>query len=384
MQCPKNILRRQNLFYKIIKIISTIIIYRENIDGEIHMKIIKNIKALYIILLTAALFLLFCSGCAHDSSLKPIDEANINTCQITISGISREYHLLFLTDTHIILSETGDSQEITQEIKNYSAQRLSQFTGASGIVSSDLFLSWVSYANRNELDALLLGGDIIDSPSPANIAYLGDSLEKLEIPYIYTLGNHDWTYPWEYMTQKGVDAYLPLLSPYMGGSNASESSFFENNFFGNAFSGNASSYNTAIHTLEFDDFIIVAVDDSSNQINPDALEKYKEILKNGKPIILLLHVPLYTESLSAKTSSVWRQSVLLGGGIHGETYPNEVSTEFLQLTTAKNSPVAAVIAGHVHFSSISNIKGEKEIPQITGDAGFKGKGMIIHILPPNE
>ena len=323
------------------------------------MKTIKPIKISLLFLSAFTLFILFFCGCASKSSPAPVDESNIDECQVVIPGISREYRLLFLTDSHMVLPET----EGPQEIIDYSDQRLSQFTGETGIVSSDQFLSWISSSGEWELDALLLGGDIIESPSPANVSYLKDSLEQLEIPYIYTLGNHDWTYPWEYMTEKGREEYLALLLPYMVSA--------ENEFSGN----------TAFHTLELDDFIIAAINNSDNQIPPEALEEYKKIAEKGKPILLLLHVPFYTQPLLDKTSSVWQNSVVLGGGVHGGIYPNDISAEFIGLITSKDSPVAAVLAGHVHLSDISYIQGEKEILQITGDAGFKGKGTIIHITP---
>lgn len=46
----------------------------------------------------------------HQESIEITPEA-IDTCQITIPGISREYDLLFFTDTHIIIPET--SKEIS-------------------------------------------------------------------------------------------------------------------------------------------------------------------------------------------------------------------------------------------------------------------------------
>lgn len=324
------------------------------------MKTLKRTKALFLLLSIAVLLTLLFSGCASGSPQKSsIDESNIDTCQITIPGISRDYNLLFLTDTHIVLPET----EASQEIMDYSSQRLAQFTEENGIISSEQFLSWISSANEWKSDALLLGGDIIDSPSPSNIKYLNDSLKQLTIPYIYAPGNHDWTYPWEYMTEKGREEYLPLLSPYMVSPE------------------NESSGNTTVHMLEFDDFTILAINNSDNQIPPEALEEYKKIVEKGKPILLLLHVPFYTQPLLDKTSSVWQNGVVLGGGIHGGIYPNDVSAEFIGLITEKDSPVAAVLAGHVHLSDISYIQGEKEILQITGDAGFKGKGTMIHITP---
>ncbi len=323
------------------------------------MKTIKHKKILPLFFAVFVSFVFFLGGCTSNSAQAPVDETNIDSCQIVIPGISREYHLLFLTDTHIILPETDASQEII----DYASQRLALFTEEGGTASSDQFLSWIALSNEQKVDVLLLGGDIIDSPSPANIGYLKDALEQLEIPYIYTLGNHDWTYPWEYMTENGREEYLPLLSPYMVSPE------------------NESSGNTTVHTLELDDFLILAVNNSDNQIPPEALEEYKKIAETGKPILLLLHVPFYTQPLLEKTSVVWQNGVVLGGGIHGGIYPNDVSAEFMGLITAKDSPVAAVLAGHVHLSNVSYIQGEKEILQITGDAGFKGKGTMIHIAP---
>ena len=301
-------------------------------------------KIIFLSILLSAL-----SGCASSRPLPEIDAANIDTCTITVPGISREYELLFLTDTHIVIPD-----ESTEEIQTYSTERLAHFTNDGGYISSELFTSWINYANKTKPDALLLGGDIIDSPSPDNISFLGDALDKLEIPYLYTVGNHDWTYPWEYMTETGTTDYLSLLSPYM-------------------------EANTSIHTLETEDFIVAAVDNSSNQIHPDALEEYRNILSMNKPVILLLHVPFYTEELFAKTSGIWKNGAVLGGGIHGGMYPNDVSAEFMFLTTAADSPVAAIIAGHVHLPDESMMDGEKNIPQIVGDAGYKGKGMLIRI-----
>ena len=307
------------------------------------------------------LFLLL-AGCSSDSfsenivedgdvqSTKDIIMEQMDSCEIKIPGISKDYEILFLTDTHITIPADSDSEQEHA----YCEERLQHFTTDSGYVASELFTAWMEYANGAGLDGVLLGGDIIDCPTAANMQYLDASLNSLEIPYLYTPGNHDWTFPWEYMTETGSSTYLARLSPYM------------NN-------------NTAIHTLEYDDFIVVAVDNSNNQIHPNALDEYKNILTQGKPVIVMLHVPFYTDELFAKASPVWGGSVVLGGGVHGGIYPNEVSAEFLALTTADDSPVAAVLAGHVHLADRSNLSNTPEIPQITGDAGYKAKSILLRI-----
>lgn len=99
---------------------------------------------------------------------------------------------------------------------------------------------------RRGVDAVLLGGDIIDAPTDADIACLEEQLGRLEMPYLYIPGNHDWTYPWEYMTQTGVEEYLPRLEPYMQG-------------------------NPAIQFLDFGEFRVVGINDSANRVEGAAL-----------------------------------------------------------------------------------------------------------------
>lgn len=270
--------------------------------------------------------------------------------EIKLPDVKGEYEILFLTDTHVMIEDDGDSEAV----REYRRIRYEQFFGKEDGVASDYLESLISYANAQEVDAVFLGGDIIDCPSQGNLNYLGTQLERLEMPYLYTLGNHDWTFPWEYMTERGRDTYLPKLESYLDGD-------------------------TSLHIWETDDLLVIAVDDSSNQIDDGVMEQYRELLETDKPVILLMHVPLLTQSALGKAKEVWSTSVVLGGGNYGGIYPNETSTEFIELTTAKDSPVELVLSGHLHFYDKDNIVGEREILQIVGDAGFRGNGLLLHI-----
>lgn len=71
--------------------------------------------------------------------------------------------------------------------------------------------------------------------------------------------------------------------------------------------------------------------------------------------------------------------MVLGGGNYCGIYPDEVSTEFINITTESSSPVKAVLAGRVHFYNRDMIN--ENIVQIVGDAGYKGSAMWIKIVP---
>lgn len=285
------------------------------------------------------------SGCA-DTDWEPqiIEE------EIVIEGLSGEYEFLYLTDTHMIVSDKADSQQV----KENAEARYNEFRSSEGVPSAEQFDEWMAYANEEELDGVLLGGDIIDYPSEANIQHMKNNLDTLEMPYIYTLGNHDWTYPWEYMTLTGAETYLPMLEEFVDG-------------------------NSAVHSRDYGEFVVVAVDNSSNQINDAAMAECERIFSEGKPVIILLHVPIVTQSVLGRAKEVWSGGVVLGAGNYGGIYPNETSQKFMDMITAEDSPVEAVLAGHVHFYDKDYIDGPKKVLQIVGDGGYKGSAVRIKV-----
>lgn len=288
------------------------------------------------------------TSCGQDESKW---EKHISEEEIVIEGLSAEYDLLFLTDMHMIVRDEQDSKEIQENAQS----RFDMFENKEKVPSADQWEAWITYANEQEVDGILLGGDIIDYPSLSNIDLLDQGLSRLRMPYLYNLGNHDWTYPWDYMTENSREQYLPLLYPYMKGD-------------------------TAIQIQDFGEFYVLAVDDCANQVNETVLPEYEKILKEGKPVIVLTHVPFWTDSVLKKANETWNSSVVIGGGNFGGFYPNEASARFIELTTAKDSPVVAVLAGHVHFYDKDYIKGEKNVLQIVGDAGFHGSAVRIHLV----
>ena len=179
------------------------------------------------------------------------------------------------------------------------------------------------------------------------------------MPYLYVNGNHDWTYPWEYMTDTGKETYLPLLAPYMDG-------------------------NTAIHSLDLGEITVVGIDDSTNQVNGDVFPEYERLLQEGKPVVVVAHVPFMTQSVLGRAREVWNSPVVIGAGNYGGIYPNEDSEKFEAVTTSSDSPVELVLAGHVHFYDKDIIEGEKNVLQLVGGAGFKGEALLIHLTGSRE
>lgn len=293
------------------------------------------------------------SGCAAkevQSVHVAVQTMHVEERTFYVEGLQQDYALLFLTDTHVVVT---DPEAQGQQAEN-QVERSAIFVDQEGISSKDQFAGWLQYANDNQVNAVLLGGDIIDAPSQVNLDWLEEQLAALDMPWLYIPGNHDWTWPWAYMTDTAKESYLPLLEPFMQG-------------------------NTAIQKLDLGEFAVVGIDDSPDQVRAEALSDYEEMLKEGKPLIVMAHVPFLTQSVLSRAREVWSSPVVIGGGNYGGIWPDEHSQRFVALTTAADSPVELVLAGHVHFADEDVIEGDKEVTQLVGGAGYQGEAWLIRL-----
>ena len=269
--------------------------------------------------------------------------------KIHIPELESDYEIWFLADSHVIV-ENGSEDEQTAA---YAAERKPGFAHESGYTSDLIFSQFIDMANEDKPDLVLFGGDIIDFPSDANVAFLKSELERLEVPYMMTYGNHDWTFPWEYMTEEGKAKYRPMLEEMMAGN-----------------------------CLELTDLVVVSIDNSSNQAEAESLSVLEQAYTLGKPVVLLQHVPFSTEELIAKAKENWANPVTLGMQVHGGIAPNDVSKKVWDMAHEENSLIKAVLAGHVHFDYEEALS-ESTVEVIT-EAAFKGKATKIFLQKNKE
>lgn len=278
----------------------------------------------------------------------PYASFHIAEKELEVPDIEEEYSFLFLSDTHVIKLNGTEEEQIVVD----ALPRREVFRDERGIISLGNFPRWMEYANENEMDMVLFGGDIIDYPSEENLAVLEKNLESLEMPYVYTLGNHDWTYSWAYMTPEGREEYRPLFEPFTG-------------------------ENTAASITECGELVILGVDNSSNQVEPEALPVVEEALSLGKPVIIVMHVPFSTQTLLEKASTVWENAVSVGMEEEGGISLNENTDAFREMIFAEDSPVVCVLAGHVHFPDEGMLT--EDIVQYVNGAGYLNEGIVLRV-----
>lgn len=242
---------------------------------------------------------------------------------IIIPGITREYKLFHMSDVHVVASYDYEAPEV----KDASVRRVPYFF-VSQQDSIDKWYTLVNEANAIKPDAVLLTGDIVDFPSQKNLDILEDGLNKLAVPYVYCVGNHDWSFDYNYHTQNSLETQLPLFEKFTNGENACYS------------------------ILDMGEFAIAALNNSMEQIDPIALKGLKKAVALKKPVIVTMHIPLCADNfpentLKEDTMEYWKGYICIGeNGIK----PNDVSKEFIDIVTADDSPIAAIVAGHIHFA----------------------------------
>ncbi len=255
---------------------------------------------------------------------------DIRPRKIVIPGLQKSYRFLHITDAHILLYDENE----TPDRADYAAPRVAMFAenGISTTRRLDAIWTYIE-ENAAQLDGVLLTGDILDYPSEPNLAYLRvklDKLEQLSLPYVFVVGNHDWAYFNDYHTPHSKQADLPRFAAFSGG-------------------------NTLIHKQRIGEVTFIALDNTEELYADGLAEALEQALQGEENVLLMQHIPLCVDTLVPDTVSYWNRDINIGAtGIQ----KNENWKKVQQLILAPQSPVKALITGHLHFWHMDMLGGK--------------------------
>jgi len=161
-------------------------------------------------------------------------------------------------------------------------------------------------------DAVILAGDICDYVSPANLRFLNSRLENLNTPFLAVCGNHD-------RAEDIPDGYV------------------------------YSQIKAPVQVLDLGDLLLVGLDDSLRKITKEQNQSLRAALSLGKPVIVVLHIPVMTEGnrdLLLECDDYFRLN-------HPEA--DEDTLEFIEILRRNAPQIVALLAGHLHFRNESEI-----------------------------
>ena len=271
---------------------------------------------------------------------------NINTISLKNSEIENKYQFVYISDLHLSVT---NNEEKDEKIKQSLYDRNKSFYGdEDSTIAKNTFSEIIKYTNNKNADALLLGGDIIDAPADSSIEVLRENLNNLKVDYLYTLGNHDWSFAWDYHTPNARNEQVPKFKEFMN--------------------------DTDVSYLEYEDLIILAINSSTDQIEEQSLDKIKNVLEKNKPTIVMMHVPISTPKIAEDSLKLRdRVSAVGEGGIE----PTETTKEAIQMILSNKYKVFYVLGAHVHIHMEADLN--EKIHEYVTDAAHNGTINVVKV-----
>jgi len=250
-------------------------------------------------------------------------------------GLSKEYRLIQFSDVHLATYRPSDSREaietaIRQETvwrtnRLHFARKFGEAYDPERLPPTPECLNLlIDHANRSHPDLVVLTGDMVDYYSESNFAFLKQSLGMLEVPYLFSCGNHE--------------SPAGKFQELCGG-------------------------NSDFTALDFGEFYIVSLDDSTRKVNASQRDAFARVLAFHKPLILVCHIPIMTrqnEEVFQRLESYYSMS---------DVDCDEVTEDFINLVSSSEE-VKAIFCGHTHGAITSYIA--PRIPQYCCSSGLMG------------
>ena len=298
-----------------------------------------------------------------------------NTAEIKVEGLERRIRVLHMTDSHVF----SPADEADPTYKDAATSYRNHYTevrrdaSGNGVSTEDTFAEMMERAPGFGLDLIAFTGDMVHCSSPASIRKVTESVELTGVPYISIAGNHEW---WHFQD-------LPNLPDHAALRAAHDRDALRAAWWGADRSHNRQLpvYSTEVAGVRF-----VAIDDGNYQINSEQLEIVKGELALGKPVVLMMHIPLSVPTLRPPSIEVWDAPILLaepywrsGSRKEWEIRTNDAETlEFAHLVTASEN-VVAILAGHLHFSHVDSVN--RQAAQYVSGPGFAGEYRLVEFAP---
>ncbi len=276
-------------------------------------------------------------------------ELEKSTLQI---GLERPLKILHITDSHIALCDERDNAR-----KKALAARL-------GSNDREKYLQEQISYGREHSDLIVHTGDLIDFTSHANFDFARKILAEEKL--FFAAGNHEF-------------------SQYVG--EAYEDFAYKMNSFREMMPGLGAPLFFNARIVGGVNF--VSIDDSYHQFEPWQMTKLQKEIEKGLPIVVCLHAPLFEQSLYDHHISLTRpgnSTYLVGCDEEHlpddewraiEIRPRGITVEMVEFI--KSQPqIKAVLAGHVHFSYVSDLVHGK--PQFVTGCGYKNVARELTIL----
>lgn len=235
--------------------------------------------------------------------------------RIPVNGVRKKVIYQF-NDVHMALcdahSDQAERETAAARVENWNAVRArfaakygEPCTEAQQIGAQEHFERLMQTAADG--DALVIAGDLFDYINGAHIRLFEKRFADLSLPFLYACGNHEK--PHEIPDGTRLAA---IKRP--------------------------------VQTLDLGDLLLAAVETARREVTPQQTAELARLLTLGKPVVLVMHVPILTPNNPALAAcSPYFQ-------LNAPDAPPE-NAVFADLVLQNAGRIVTVLAGHLHFQN---------------------------------
>ncbi len=275
-------------------------------------------------------------------------------------GAERPFSVIHMSDNHICLADERDGERKTELCRN----RLNSFTSNCPERQEQINSAMFDYVRKSGLP-LVHTGDLIDFVSEKNLEYAAEAFRGIET--VFSAGNHEFSL---YVGEAWEDEDYKKQS-----LDAVRQAFPDGMEYGVKY----------INGLKF-----ITVDDGYYYILPGQLEAFGKEISDGRPFVLVLHNPLYSEDLYAQvmkgrplteppylTGCPEELLSQLSDHRRRQQHADGTTLEFLKLCNECTN-LRLVLAGHLHETYASEL--DSGVPQLVADGTFDNIMYKINLI----
>ncbi len=313
----------------------------------------------------AIVCVLFGIGCNTDfETVENITVKSGNVCY-RMKGLDKPFKVMFLSDTHFTV-EDERGKEFYSYTKRMGGAAVEPVNYGISNGREKALLASLKKAREEQVELVVLGGDILNFPSLASVETLERIMKESGLKWAYIAGNHDWHYEGE----NGVAADLRDK--------------WEQRNLKPLYQGNHPLFHSEIlHGINF-----VLIDNSTHEITEDQLDFFKKQINKGLPVVLMMHIPLYSNGHNIDYGCGhpdWNEAHDIYYKIERRNpWPKNghTKTTFDFCKLVWNSPcIIGVYAGHTHEEAVDFCKGKL---QYVSGANNNNEEVLIHFMPASE
>lgn len=292
---------------------------------------------------------------------------NAPVAKIYSSSVTDTIRLMVVADTHLWQSDEREEPFRMHSKRMSEAYHVTRhFQTLQPTNPQESFLHVLGLAREKKMDAIALLGDIVSYPSEYAVEWAKEKLDSIGIPYYYIPGNHDWHY--EGMEGSSIDLRNEWaqrrLMPLIG------------------------NRNPLMYRVDVKGVKLLFIDDSVYEILPEQLDFFLAEEKEGKPMLLMMHIPVYAPGREvgygvghpewgASSDGSYQLERRRQWSVEG--HKPETFAFYDAVTSSTN--LLATFTGHVHRNGVDVIGGK---PFFTVKENASGGYCEVWIIPTPE